>query len=145
MEILRNWQDGSQGKLEYLRWMSLFPSIYQLSRHIEKYTRLIRAAERRPEELYRVSCLLAPRVDEALTGAGQHFDAPPALLNIGLHWILRELVRMNVLEGDHLLADWASHRQRKTIRYRKECICTGKRDVGGDQCSGLARLRQRRD
>ncbi|MBA2883174.1 hypothetical protein HNR65_003535 [Desulfosalsimonas propionicica] len=105
MDLLRIWQDRSQEKLEYLRWMSLFPAIYQLSRHLETYKRLIRSAERRPAELYRVSCLLAPRVDEALTGAGQQFDAPPAPLNFGLHWILRELVRMNILEGNHLLPD----------------------------------------
>lgn len=104
MELLRFWQDRSQEKLEYLRWMSLFPAIYQLSRHLDKYKRLIQSAGKRPEGLSRVSCLLAPRVDEALTGAGQQFDAPPAPLNFGLHWILRELVRMNIIEGNHLLS-----------------------------------------
>jgi hypothetical protein len=85
--------------------MSLFPAIYQLSRYREKYRRLLTSAERRPEELYRVTYLLAPRVDEALGGAGQHFDAPPAPLNMGLHWILRELVRLGILNGSHIYKD----------------------------------------
>ena len=105
MNVLRTWQDKATANLTYLRWMSLFPAIYQLSRYLEKYQRLLTSAARRPAELYRVTCLLAPRVDEALTGAGQHFDAPPAPLNMGLHWVLRELVRVGVLDGNHLFPD----------------------------------------
>ena len=105
MEILRTWQDRSVAKLENSRYFSLFPTIYQFSRYLDKYRRLLSTAGRRPAELYRVRCLLAPRVDEALTGAGHHFDAPPAPLNMGLHWVLRELVRLGVLDGDHLLPD----------------------------------------
>ena len=105
MEVLRTWQDRAVADLSYARWMSLFPAIYQLSRYLEKYRRLLRTAGRRPAELYRVTCLLSPRVDEALTGAGQQFDAPPAPLNMGLHWVLRELVRLDVLGGEHLFPD----------------------------------------
>jgi hypothetical protein len=105
MNVLRTWQDKATASLTYPRWMSLFPAIYQLSRYLEKYRRLLTSAARRPAELYRVTYLLAPRVDEALTGAGQHFDAPPAPLNIGLHWVLRELVRVGVLDGNHIFPD----------------------------------------
>ena len=105
MNVLRTWQDKATASLTYPRWMSLFPAIYQLSRYLEKYRRLLTSAARRPAELYRVTCLLAPRVDEALTGAGQQFDAPPAPLNMGLHWVLRELVRAGVLDGSHIFPD----------------------------------------
>jgi hypothetical protein len=105
MNVLRVWQDEAAASLVYPRWMSLFPAIYQLSRYREKYRRLLTSASRRPAELYRVMSLLAPRVDEALTGAGQHFDAPPAPLNMGLHWVLRELVRLGVIDGDHIFPD----------------------------------------
>ena len=112
MTILRDWQDGTVSELKYVRWMSLFPTIYQLSRYLEKYRRLLRSAGHRPRELYRVQCLLAPRVDEALTGAGQNFDAPPAPLNMGLHWVLRELVRLRVITGTHLYRDcWVPSEQ----------------------------------
>jgi hypothetical protein len=112
MEMLRGWQDRSVADLTYQRWMSLFPAIYQLSRYLEKYRRLLCSAGRRPDELYRVTCLLAPRVDEALTGAGQNFDAPPAPLNMGLHWILRELIRMHVINGEHIYPDcWVPSEQ----------------------------------
>jgi hypothetical protein len=106
MKVLRDWQDQAVAKLVYSSQMSLFPDIYQLSRYVEQYRRLLVSVARRPGELYRgVSCLLSPRIDEALTGAGQLFDAPPAPLNMGLHWVLRELVRLGILEGTHLFAD----------------------------------------
>ena len=106
MNVLRTWQDRAVANLTYSRQMSLFPTIYQLSRYLEKYRRLLTSYARRPGESYRgVTCLLSPRIDEALTGAGQHFDAPPAPLNMGLHWVLRELVRLGVLQGTHLFPD----------------------------------------
>ena len=102
MEILRRWQDGALDKLTYPRWMSLFPAIYQFSRYLGVYVRLLKSVGHRPKGMYDVSRLLAPRVDQALTGAGTHFDAPPAPLNMGLHWVLRELVRFEVVEGEHV-------------------------------------------
>ena len=112
IEVLQDWQDSASSKLEYLSWMSLFPTIYQFSRYLEKYRRLLRSAGQRPEIMHQVTRLLAPRVDEALTGAGTHFDAPPAPLNMGLHWVLRELVRLEVVQGDHLYPDcWVPSEQ----------------------------------
>ena len=112
LEVLRDWQDDALDKLPYLRWMSLFPAIYQISRYREVYVRLLKSVGRRPESMYQVTRLLAPRIDEALTGAGTHFDAPPAPLNMGLHWILRELVRLEVVTGEHLFRDcWVPSEQ----------------------------------
>jgi hypothetical protein len=105
MERLRNWQDNTVKTLKYSRWMSLFPAIYQLSRYVDKYRRLLQMAGQRPADRSRIIYLLAPRADEALSGAGFHFDAPPAPLNLGLHWVLRELVRLNVIDGPHLFAE----------------------------------------
>ena len=112
MKVLRGWQDEALAKLTYRRWMSLFPAIYQLSRYRDVYVRLLKSAGQRPEHMYEVTRLLAPRVDEALTGAGARFDAPPAPLNMGLHWVLRELVRLDVVEGEHLFRDcWVPSEQ----------------------------------
>ncbi|MDE0210017.1 MAG: hypothetical protein OXJ64_09050, partial [Boseongicola sp.] len=112
MEMLCEWQDQAVAKVEYQLWMSLFPTIYQLSRYLEEYRRLLTSVSQRPKDLYRATCLLAPRTDEALTGAGTHFDAPPAPLNMGLHWVLRELVRLEVVQGEHLYPDcWVPSEQ----------------------------------
>ena len=106
MGMLRTWQDESVSKLDYAKWMSLFPAIYQLSRHLPKYRRLLRTAPLRPAEMYQIKVLLAPKVDERLSGAGSQFDAPPAPLNMGLHWVLRELVRLREIEpAAHVLPD----------------------------------------
>ena len=112
MGMLRDWQDDACAKLIYPSWMSLFPAIYQLSRYRDVYVRLLKSAGQRPDNMYQVTRLLAPRVDEALTGAGTHFDAPPAPLDMGLHWVLRELVRLEVVEGEHLFPDcWVPSEQ----------------------------------
>ena len=112
MKVLRDWQDGASAKLPYPNWMSLFPAIYQFSRYRDVYVRLLKSAGRRPEGMYQVTALLAPRIDEALTGTGTHFDAPPAPLGMGLHWVLRELVRLEVVAGEHLYPDcWVPSEQ----------------------------------
>ncbi len=105
MERLRRWQDNGISELKYSRWMSLFPMIHQLCRYREKYQRLLLGLNRRPPLKYDPLTLLAPRADAMLSGAGEQFDAPPAPLKIGLHWILRELMRMGVISGDHIHKD----------------------------------------
>ena len=112
MKVLRDWQDGASAKLPYPNWMSLFPAIYQFSRYRDVYVRLLKSAGRRPEGMYQVTALLAPRIDEALTGTGTQFDAPPAPLGMGLHWVLRELVRLGIVGGEHLFPDcWVPSEQ----------------------------------
>ena len=102
MRMLREWQDDSSSRLDYAQWMSLFPAIYQLSRYREEYARLLRSAQQPEAIKYGVDLLLRPRENPAFRGAGTQFDAPPAPLNMGLHWVLRELVRLGVIEGEHL-------------------------------------------
>lgn len=102
MRLLDKWHDNAVDHLGHVPWMSLFPTIYLLSRYLNVYRRLLRTAPQRqnldPTEL------LSPRSDSALSGAGGHFDAPPVPVKHGLHWILRELVRLDVLERkEHLL------------------------------------------
>ena len=102
MKVLRDWQDDALANLTYSRWMSLFPAIYQFSRYQNVYMRLFRVAEQRTENMDKVDILLTPRAAEALSGTGALFDAPPAPLSMGLHWVLRELVRLEVIKGEHL-------------------------------------------
>ena len=102
MEKLRIWQDDQVSEHKYENWMSLFPTIYKYSRYLCTYRRLLLGAGQR--ERLNVGVLLEPRVDSALSNAGtSSFDAPPALLGMGLHWVLRELVRLKIVEDDRLL------------------------------------------
>ena len=102
MKVLREWQDKAVSELKYVNWMSLFPTIYQCSRYLCTYRRLLLGAGHR-KRLDNIEVLLAPRADSDLTGAGVRFDAPPAPLDMGLHWVLRELVRLKIIEGKCLL------------------------------------------
>ncbi|MYF83701.1 MAG: hypothetical protein F4176_06170 [Acidimicrobiia bacterium] len=105
MRMLREWQDDSTRKLAYARWMSLFPAIYQLSRYREKYVRVLRSARQYETTAYGIALVFAPRANPAFGEAGAQFDAPPAPLDMGRHWVLRELVRLGVVEGEHLYPD----------------------------------------
>lgn len=106
MDVLRSRQDQATDRMDYRLWLSLFPTIFQLSRHLDTYRTLITSAARRPEKLYSTRRLLAPRTDDALSGAGAQFDAPPLPLGLGFHWCLRELVRLRVLDASgHLAKD----------------------------------------
>lgn len=102
MNVLEDWQDSSSMHIDKLQWMSLFPSIYQFSRYHHVYRRLLQASSRRPEDYFYIQSLLSPRVDESYSFAGKNFDAPPAPVNFGLHWILRELYRMEIINGNHI-------------------------------------------
>ena len=105
MNVLRSSQDPAIDRLEYRLWLSLFPTIYQLSRHLDAYRALITSAAQRPEQLYSAKRLLTPRADGSLSGSGSQFDASPFPSEMGLHWCLRELVRLDILTADHLFAD----------------------------------------
>ena len=106
MNVLRSRQDEATDRLEYRRWLALFPTIFQLSRHLDTYRTLIRSAGSRPEALYSAQRLLTPRADSALTGSGDQFDAPPLPFELGLHWCLRELLRLRVVGASgHLAKD----------------------------------------
>lgn len=102
MHVLDRWHEGATNSYEYGRWMSLFPYAYIISSHLETYRQLLKKVGLRPSEKYALPVLLTPRVDEALTSTGQAFDAPPAPLGMGIHWVLRELVRLGVTRGEHL-------------------------------------------
>ena len=111
MEVLRARQDLAIDRLDYSYWMSLFPAIYQCSRYLDVYRRVLRTAGRRPPSSYRIEKLFTPRLDPALGGSGANFDAPPFPLDIGRHWIMRELVRLGVVRADHLVPDcWVPSR-----------------------------------
>ena len=117
MEVLRASQDLAIDQLDYSYWMSLFPVIYQCSRYLDVYRRVLRTAGRRPPN--RIERLFTPRSDPALGGSGRHFDAPPFPFDMGRHWVMRELVRLGVVSGDHLLPDcWVPSRNLITFLRR---------------------------
>ncbi len=112
MQMLRDWQDRESVELPYAQWMSLFPAVYQLSRYRTTYVRLLKLAGQPSATEWDITHWLKSRINPVLTGAGTQFDAPPAPLDMGLHWVLRELVRLGVVDGEHLYADcWVPSEQ----------------------------------
>ena len=107
MKVLRCWQDRAVEDMTYAQWMSLFPTIYQFSRFLPQYRNLLLSVGKGTQKPYdKLDDLLAPRANPHFDFAGQQFDAPPAWIKMGLYWVLRELVRMNVItRRDYLLSD----------------------------------------
>ena len=97
MKVLRTWHDSTVDRLEYALWISMVPRIYQCSHYLSTYRDLLLRADRVTNELHEVKNLLAPRSNPRLTGAGVRYDAPPAPLDMGFHWVLRELVRLGII------------------------------------------------
>ena len=101
MRVIDQWLDTRIDSDQYRLWLGLFPTLYQLHRHGTAYRQLLARADH--DMLARVFSLeahLAPRANPALVGAGAAFDAPPLgpALGIGANWILRELVRLEVVK-----------------------------------------------
>jgi len=100
MAMLRRWQDDAVNKLTRQRWMNLFPVYYQLARFWKVYARIFLTSGRRKQFDFAMLC--TPLQDDALRGAGVGWRAPPVPMNMGAHWVLRELVRMRVVQGRQL-------------------------------------------
>lgn len=104
--ILDQWLDHAADEDQYRMWLGLFPTLYQLHRHGDVYSRLLSRAHEHPPRQFSIDLLLSPKSNPALTGAGASAHAPPLApaLGIGASWTLRELVRLEVVpRRDHLL------------------------------------------
>ena len=142
MGVLRDSQDAAVDRQKYRHWLSLFPTIYQFSRHLDAYRSVMISAERRPDHLYDARRLCAPRADGALSGAGKQFDAPPLPLNIGFHWCLRELVRLRVLDATHLLPDCYVPSEQVLNLLRPLGLVVGHNDDAATKAQAICRFLQ---
>jgi hypothetical protein len=100
MGIMHEFLDQQAQDMPFFHWMGQFVSIYQLAHWLAQYVRGFLAMNRlRPGEPFDLTMVTQPRTSPLFQG-GTGFDAPPIsrTLGIGANFVLRELVRLNLLD-----------------------------------------------
>jgi hypothetical protein len=88
-------------RVEYLHWIKLLPIIYRIAVSLTEYMEIFRGLDRGAESELAPYAILNPALDEELEGGP---SAPSLMQSVGLgiFFILRELVRMEVIRGDRI-------------------------------------------
>ena len=99
MGFVRGYLERQIDEAEYFHWMRQFVGIFQVSRYLDDYIELFLAIERtnRP---FRLTEVTQPMSSSLFQGGG--ISAPPIsrVLGLGACFVVRELVRMGVLQND---------------------------------------------
>jgi len=124
MNVLDEFITEQVDTQHYEQWMVRFPVIYKLSRYLDDYVELFFGLDRYKEN-FKLSTVLSPWVDEQQQGGGIGAPALGKSLGIGSNFVVRELLRQQVLKSP-LLSEHAF------VPYKR--VCNLLRDMG---CSGL--------
>ncbi len=90
---------------EYQDWYHLIPLLFQCARHLEVYREIyLGLPRRRDHEFTELRTMLSPKSDVAFSGAGGFYRVPSlgARMPKGSQWVLRELLRLGVIEDGRL-------------------------------------------
>ncbi|MBR9910600.1 MAG: hypothetical protein GYB33_09645 [Gammaproteobacteria bacterium] len=97
-EVMDQYLDQAITNDQYRNWLQILP-LYRFSRGLDDYLDLFYGAERFLDDL---DDILRPGSSENLAGTGISPPELRATLGIGINFILRELVRNNVMEASKL-------------------------------------------
>lgn len=95
MGVLDKYIDPQVQEMRWFYWMEKFSSIYQISKYLEEYRQSFLSIEKEPRE-FDLKDIITPRARFSLSGGG--IDAPPQRLGIGVNFIVRELVRLEIIQ-----------------------------------------------
>lgn len=95
MSVLNEYIDSLRDDTTWYYWMEKYPSIYQVAMYLDGYRESFLRADR-IQRLFDLSALTNPRLSTDLSGGG--VDAPPLRLGIGANFVIRELVRLGIVE-----------------------------------------------
>ncbi|MEH1861908.1 MAG: hypothetical protein V7L21_28800 [Nostoc sp.] len=94
MEVLDEYMDKQIEDTTWYYWMEKFPSIYRIASYLDAYIDSFLSIEN-IQTNFNLHHITAPRTNPAFQGGGA--DAPPLPLGIGANFVLRELVRLEVI------------------------------------------------
>jgi hypothetical protein len=113
-EDLEAWQDRLETIASprnedqvFHQWHRCLVDLYLFVRGIEAYEKIFRSLPQRLRERkgrVQLSQMLKPSFDPALTGSGIEAPTVQRSIGIGVCWIIREMVRKEVLSGDDALS-----------------------------------------
>ena len=97
MKVLNEYFDNDKlvEEIKWLYWMEKFPVIYQISCYLDEYIQIFTDIDK-INQVFNLKHITAVRGSYIFSGTG--IDAPPLLLGMGANFIVRELVRLKVIE-----------------------------------------------
>lgn len=83
-------------EIKWLYWMEKFPVIYQISCYLDKYIQVFTDVDK-IKQVFNLKHITAVRGSYIFDGT--EIDAPPLMLGMGANFIIRELVRLEVIKS----------------------------------------------
>jgi len=95
MRVLNEYMEEQIEYTGWYYWIEKFPSIYRIASYLNAYTDSFLSIEKSQDD-FDLNLITSPRSNPAFQGGGA--DAPPLPLGIGANFIIRELVRLEVVQ-----------------------------------------------
>ncbi|WP_228024325.1 hypothetical protein, partial [Synechocystis salina] len=122
IEVLNNYLDSLNDNTEWYYWMEKYPSIYQISKYLDDYRESFLRAERL-QNSFDLQILTNPRMASDLSGGG--VDPPPLRMGIGANFVIRELVRLGILQATKYVIPHCYVPRKRVRRLLKYIGCSG--------------------
>ena len=94
MNVLDQYIDPQVDRTEWNYWMERFPSIYRTARYLDQYIQIFKTIDQHTS--INLALITAPAINPAFQGST--LNAPPLNLGIGVNFVIRELVRLGVIQ-----------------------------------------------
>ncbi|ASC70358.1 hypothetical protein XM38_012960 [Halomicronema hongdechloris C2206] len=120
--VLNDYLESLRQDTTWYYWMEKYPNIYQISKYLDEYQDSFLRAERIPHRFELVT-LTNPRLASDLSGGG--VDAPPLRLGIGANFVIRELVRFEIIEPTEYIFSHCFVPRAKIRRIMMRLGCQG--------------------
>jgi len=104
IKIIDTYLKSTSDKMEYWHWMKNFVPIYQLSRYLKEYSiDIFCALNQQQKSLDSLDDILKTKSSDTFDSGGVSVPSLSKTLGMGAHFIIRELVRKEVICGDKVL------------------------------------------
>lgn len=94
MNVLDQYIDRQVDRTQWNYWMEKFPSIYRTARYLDQYIHIFRTINQ--HTFINLDQITKPATNPAFQGSA--LIAPPLNLGIGVNFVIRELVRLDVIQ-----------------------------------------------
>jgi len=94
MNVLDQYIDPQVDRTKWNYWMERFPSIYRTARYLDQYIQIFKTIDQHTS--INLALITAPAINPAFQGST--LNAPPLNLGIGVNFVIRELVRLGVIQ-----------------------------------------------
>ena len=101
-DFIENFLDDPVGNQDYYHWMRQIIAFYQFNHSLPVYIEVFMNIDRFERPLT-VDDIVEPRRNPDFSGGGPNPPIRRALGRIGIHFVLRELVRLEVIRGENIL------------------------------------------